>query len=344
MPFRDYDIEKLFAKELRKVPFMKSFIEVAQKEVVSKVVDHVNQLRMIRNQSLDYSSRSVIATSSVEVIQLTDAIKKGSLLVMLQGSSLLIEQNPDSDESIVSLIDSVTLVSRGTVDRENGIITITGLSANTSNKVEIQVLYLTNYSMDASLLDELRKTLGFFIDTSGFQTEEGLHRLVEGLPFFYEVRHSPKFIDFLGYSANAPFDMQYLYAQANQYPNYGPLRTLREAEVISGGSSNIRWAHEVSLPTSEADYALLTPNVWYRTSFVRLEYDDEVFFKNVGAEVDLFQKITQLFYQLAPIQMVLESILAKRRRELPHRIRAGVILASHYKVNTDSASVAGVNP
>lgn len=109
---------------------------------------------------------------------------------------------------------------------------------------------------------------------------------------------------------------------------------------------------EIPLPLNNYDwcgnhigaYSEIPSDVWYKTSFVALEYDDEKFFENVPDYVNLFEKITQLFYQLAPIQLVLESIVARRNREKRFKIYGGYSKVEKQLIKTDTTTVTGVTP
>lgn len=590
MAHRGIDIKKIIPEEFKETPYFEDLAGVMQAAIVDPFIDNLNQLMLSRQAGDDVQSETLTVTAPALVHQTDDPFERGSLLVMQDGLNLYIESSPEGTGEIDTLVDAVTAETVGTVNHTNRTISLQVTGASVSTPVDVEIVYLTKYSMDAGTLDSLRQSLGLFIDTTGLTTEEDTRRLIESLPFYYETSHSKRFVQFLGYAANVLFRMEELYCRLNAFPDYGDKYTLAEAQA-EGFS---QWVHEVELPglcpcvstmgnvsdvlgerynqiydvypfrdmlilddgktvradladnndppqyysntavsttpwldsmgdrvvfefhiaehtnnsaysvedfeyfqlgiaitneerllqqiffdsqgrgrtflksdsvsipnsttdgntpqsqtydsndltgvrirqgdtiqiaidrqyyvmtvgimkegsnvvdtytlhfstflkgdirayfnvgtvtnniavnfrtnaridkpctSTEVDpfkmviptlpgyvdwcgkptghYSLFANDIWYKTSFVSLEYDDEKFFENVPSHVNLFEKITQLFYQLAPIQLVLEAIVAKRSRKHDFKLRGGVFGVERHTIETDNTSVNGVNP
>lgn len=570
MAYRGIDVTKIIPEEFRETPYFQDLADAIQKIIVDPFINNLNELMLIRQAGDDIQTESVTVTSPAFVYQLSDPFDRGSLLVMERGINIFKESDPEGSGNTDSMINAVTGLSNGSVNHETRTLTMSFTGASPGNPINLEIVYLTQYSMDTEMIDHLRQTLGLFIDTTGLSTEEDSRRLIESLPFYYENSHSKRFVQFLGYAANVLFTMNELYCRVESFPNYGTKYTYDQ--MIEAGFGI--WAHEMELPSlcscvvglasasnligthplsslvsatlSNSDrtvgftdagegqvftkttwdytagdrvgiegkvraynenpspgsgaydqcelfligyndsevltrhairydqnlgliyraeefsptpatqqvvvnaayvlnvndvwslsvnksnnqvtigvlkagatipvfygpyssieiqdanhrsglygnvfngaeleldlrtdasitdpcklttqteefkmvfpfslnhrdwcgnrigrYGEIADTVWYKTSFISLEYDDEKFFENVPQYVNLFEKITQLFYQLAPIQLVLESIIAKRTREHRFKLRADVWMSMHQKVETDASTVAGVDP
>lgn len=143
-------------------------------------------------------------------------------------------------------------------------------------------------NVDIHLLNRLKNTLGLFIDTNDFTTLE-LRRLIQELPYFYEISGTDKTIDFLGYILDTVFEIKQLWTK-----NYTD------------------FINEENVPANDKDY--------YPTPHISLEYDVARF-----SSVDL-ERLKSQFYKISPIQVVIEDVigLIQGEVELPFIIYSNI--------------------
>ncbi len=335
----DFDLKKFLPKEFQDSPFAQQMADTLQTVVADKVMASVNTLLRARDASTDTKGLTVQADASVVTFKLPDLFYRDSLKLMISGNKLVVEDPSTITDEVGTLINISTSTVEGSYNSATREITVNVDGASPANIIDVNVLYATEYDLDFEAMSKLRRSLGLHIDTTGFQDEASTRRMISDLPYFYQNSHSKKYVQYLSFVAGIKFDSEELYAKVNEFPQYGMKRS--EAEMQLDGFN--QWAHEATISDDSAQWGTVPNDVWYKTSHVRLEYDDETFFEGVDGHVNLFQKITKLFYQLAPVQLVLETIVARRTREHNFKIRATVRGTDMRVVGTDPASVTGVN-
>jgi hypothetical protein len=129
--------------------------------------------------------------------------------------------------------------------------------------------------IEKEFLSILASTLGFNLQSDLFD-EESYRKLIAALSNYYEVSGTNKIQDFIGYVQNGKYEIKAQWTQDyikfHDYP--------KGTTIYDGGS-------------------------WYITPHVVLKYDAEMY----ATQPDL-SIIESLFYELAPIHLVLKAIVA----------------------------------
>lgn len=140
-------------------------------------------------------------------------------------------------------------------------------------------------------LDILQKNvemLGFSFKAS-FIDEENLKRLHKFLGIYYEQKGNISFIEFMGFIKNTRFRIDQLWSKRNESDFYDKLIPELYIQLES----------DTSKITEDIENGL-----WFPTSHVTLSYD------GLNFPIEDESDIQQLFYQSAPIHLVMDALYA----------------------------------